>query len=48
MLEVRQEEVKQFPACIECWNETIERGIEIMGASPIGVARQQRGGGEEE
>ena len=47
MLEVRQKEVKEFPACIECWNEAIGRGIEIMEARPLGAARE-RGGEEEE
>ena len=47
MLKVSQKEVKEFPACIECWNEAIERGIEIIEARPLDGACEQGGAGEE-
>lgn len=35
LLTVVQEETQTFPACDECWKESIETGIEITKVEPI-------------
>lgn len=35
ILTVKQEETEDMPACMECWNEAKEAGIEIVKAEPI-------------
>lgn len=34
-LTVKQAEVEEMPACMECWNEAKEHNIEIISAEPI-------------
>lgn len=42
ILEVSQESVEAFPACMDCWSEAIERKISILSARPI----ERNSGGE--
>jgi len=35
VLKVRQEEISEFPACMECWREAVERKMEILEVMPL-------------
>lgn len=35
MLRVKQETEQGLPACMDCWKEAIERGIEILDSRPL-------------
>jgi hypothetical protein len=35
MLEVEQEKVETLPACLDCWNESLKKGIKIISVTPI-------------
>ena len=35
MLKVEQEKVEKQPACMDCWNKGIEKGIKILSVEPI-------------
>ena len=35
ILTVKQEEIEDLPACLDCWNEAIDRRIKIISSKPI-------------
>ena len=32
---VQDSEVATFPACMTCWGEAIDKGVEILNATPL-------------
>lgn len=43
ILKVRQEVIAEFPACLVCWNEAVERQMEIHSACPTDVIAKAEG-----
>jgi hypothetical protein len=44
MLRVKQETEEELSACMECWKEAIERGINIFDSRPLTAENDITGG----